>query len=89
MSPSVAGVVTKPDLIDRGTESELIAVVTNQRMPLVKGYTVVKCRGQESITHGQTLNDALQAEQNFFKDAEHFRSVVITLVDLYIYRAFP
>lgn len=71
----ITGVITKPDLIDRGTESDLKAIINNEVFPLEKGYTVVKCRAQQSINEGQTLEEALMEEEDFFKNTPHFRSV--------------
>lgn len=62
------GVVTKPDLVDRGAEQELIEVVTNARYHLRRGYTMVKCRGQQAITKKQTLREALDNEEDFFQN---------------------
>lgn len=68
-----AGVVTKPDLVDRGAEQELIEVVTNARYHLRRGYTMVKCRGQQAITKKQTLREALDNEEDFFQNHPQLR----------------
>ncbi len=64
--------LTKPDLVDRGAEGDVLAVVNNQRVVLKKGYTIVKCRGQQAIKDGKTLEEAMDEEMDFFKDHEHF-----------------
>ncbi|KAJ7320589.1 hypothetical protein JRQ81_020100 [Phrynocephalus forsythii] len=66
------GILTKPDLVDRGAEEEVIDIVRNQRVPLRKGYMIVKCRGQEDIKNRMSLADANQKEIRFFKEHEFF-----------------
>uniref|UniRef100_A0A670YTB5 MX dynamin like GTPase 1 n=1 Tax=Pseudonaja textilis TaxID=8673 RepID=A0A670YTB5_PSETE len=51
------GILTKPDLIDEGTENETVDIVRNQRVPLKKGYMIVKCRGQSDLTNKLSLED--------------------------------
>ena len=63
-----SGVITKPDLVDKGSENEIIAVVNNHRFKLKKGYTMIKCRGQQDIVDGKSLQHALEAEASFFED---------------------
>ena len=72
--------VTKPDLMDPGSEGELKAVVSNKRYPLKKGYTVVKCRGQQAIDNGQSLSEAMEEETAFF---EHHKT--LGCVIFYVY----
>ncbi|KAE8621395.1 hypothetical protein XENTR_v10004813 [Xenopus tropicalis] len=66
------GILTKPDLVDRGAETDVISVVRNLVYSLNKGYMIVKCRGQQEIQENLSLKDALVNEQNFFKEHEHF-----------------
>ena len=68
-----AGVITKTDMVDRGAEDGLLSVLLNERYHLRKGYIAVKCRGQQAIKNKQTLQDALQEEEDFFETADHFR----------------
>lgn len=67
------GILTKPDLVDRGTEDKVVDVVRNLVYHLKKGYMIVKCRGQQDIQEHLSLNEALQNEQIFFKEHPHFR----------------
>ncbi|KAM5281192.1 interferon-induced GTP-binding protein Mx2-like [Ctenodactylus gundi] len=67
------GILTKPDLVDKGTEDKVIDVVRNFVCPLKKGYMMVKCRGQQDIHEQLSLKEALQREQAFFEDHAHFR----------------
>uniref|UniRef100_A0A8C4VGX0 Uncharacterized protein n=1 Tax=Gopherus evgoodei TaxID=1825980 RepID=A0A8C4VGX0_9SAUR len=68
------GILTKPDLVDRGTESNVVDVVRNLSIPLRKGYMIVKCRGQQDIHDNLTLASAIQKEREFFEEHEYFRA---------------
>ncbi|MBN3298265.1 MX protein, partial [Amia calva] len=67
------GILTKPDLVDEGTEVKIVAVMRNLVIPLKKGYMIVKCRGQKDINANQTLAEAIKKEKAFFEDHLHFR----------------
>lgn len=67
------GILTKPDLVDKGTEDKVVDVVHNLVCPLKKGYMVVRCRGQQDIQEQLSLAEALQRERAFFEDHPHFR----------------
>ncbi|XP_059132947.1 interferon-induced GTP-binding protein Mx2 [Peromyscus eremicus] len=66
------GILTKPDLVDRGTEDKVVDVVRNLVYHLKKGYMIVKCRGQQDIQEKLSLTEALEKEQAFFKEHPHF-----------------
>ncbi|XP_066516312.1 interferon-induced GTP-binding protein Mx3-like [Hoplias malabaricus] len=65
-------ILTKPDLIDKGTERNILDVVRNQVIPLSKGYIMVKCRGQQQIDNKISLEEATRVERDFFKRHEYF-----------------
>ncbi|KAL7845818.1 hypothetical protein AOLI_G00240100 [Acnodon oligacanthus] len=65
-------ILTKPDLVDRGTEKTILDVVRNQVIPLSKGYIIVKCRGQKQIDEKISLEQATRVERDFFKRHEFF-----------------
>uniref|UniRef100_A0A8B9IXP3 MX dynamin like GTPase 1 n=1 Tax=Amazona collaria TaxID=241587 RepID=A0A8B9IXP3_9PSIT len=67
------GILTKPDLVDRGTEESVIKILRNKVIPLKKGYMIVKCRGQEDIHNKLSLAAAIQQERKFFQTHKHFR----------------
>ncbi|KAM9170552.1 interferon-induced GTP-binding protein Mx2-like [Pangshura tecta] len=67
------GILTKPDLVDRGTESSVVDIVQNLVIRLKKGYMIVKCRGQQDICDKLALASAIQKERAFFEQHEHFR----------------
>ncbi|KAG6932793.1 MX dynamin like GTPase 1 [Chelydra serpentina] len=70
------GILTKPDLVDRGTESNVVDIVRNLSIPLKKGYMIVKCRGQQDIHDNLTLASAIQKEREFFEEHEYFSIVL-------------
>ncbi|XP_056114685.1 interferon-induced GTP-binding protein MxB-like [Rhinichthys klamathensis goyatoka] len=66
------GILTKPDLVDKGTEGTVVDIVHNEVIHLTKGYMIVRCRGQKEIKDEVTLNEATATENAFFKDHPHF-----------------
>ncbi|NWH56592.1 MX protein, partial [Geococcyx californianus] len=66
------GILTKPDLVDRGTEEVIINITRNLVIPLKRGYMIVKCRGQQDIHDNLALTDAIQQERKFFETHKHF-----------------
>ncbi|KAL1247541.1 hypothetical protein QQF64_022917 [Cirrhinus molitorella] len=66
-------ILTKPDLIDKGTEKTVLAIVDNRVIPLHKGYIMVKCRGQQQIDDDISLEDASEMESSFFQNHDYFR----------------
>ncbi|XP_063249230.1 interferon-induced GTP-binding protein Mx-like isoform X2 [Prinia subflava] len=70
------GILTKPDLVDRGTEKAVVKILQNRVIPLKKGYMIVKCRGQQDIHDKLTLAAAIQQERQFFENHKHFRALL-------------
>ncbi|XP_078089124.1 interferon-induced GTP-binding protein Mx3-like isoform X1 [Mustelus asterias] len=70
------GVLTKPDLIDRNTEQEVLKIINNQMVPLQKGYMLIKCRGQQDLIENTSLASALEKETEFFNKNIHFRPLL-------------
>ncbi|XP_038657391.1 interferon-induced GTP-binding protein Mx3-like isoform X3 [Scyliorhinus canicula] len=70
------GILTKPDLVDKGTETNVVDIVRNIVVELRKGYMIVKCRGQKDINDKLTLDDAIRKEKAFFEDHEQFRQLL-------------
>ncbi|XP_006156437.1 interferon-induced GTP-binding protein Mx1 [Tupaia chinensis] len=66
------GILTKPDLVDKGTEEKVVDVVRNLVCHLKKGYMIVKCRGQQDIQDRLSLAEALQREKVFFEEHPYF-----------------
>ncbi|XP_067672971.1 interferon-induced GTP-binding protein Mx1-like isoform X1 [Haliotis asinina] len=69
------GVLTKPDLLDKGAETSVMRILNNMEFTLSKGYIIVKCRGQEAVSEGQSLKQALDVEEDFFRSHRHFSSL--------------
>ncbi|KAK9952345.1 hypothetical protein ABG768_018190 [Culter alburnus] len=69
-------ILTKPDLIDRGTERNILDIVHNKVIPLSKGYIMVKCRGQQQINENIPLEEAAQMERDFFQKHNDFRCLL-------------
>uniref|UniRef100_A0A9J8CLE4 Dynamin-type G domain-containing protein n=1 Tax=Cyprinus carpio carpio TaxID=630221 RepID=A0A9J8CLE4_CYPCA len=70
------GILTKPDLVDKGMEEMVVRTVNNQVIQLKKGYMIVKCRGQQDINDKLNLVQALEKEKEFFKGNSHFRALL-------------
>ncbi|XP_069001838.1 interferon-induced GTP-binding protein Mx [Embiotoca jacksoni] len=66
------GILTKPDLVDKGTEEVVVEIVHNEVIHLKKGYMIVKCRGQKEITEKVSLTEAIEREKDFFKEHTYF-----------------
>ncbi|XP_010171867.1 interferon-induced GTP-binding protein Mx1 [Antrostomus carolinensis] len=66
------GILTKPDLVDRGTEESIVNIIRNLVIPLKKGYMIVKCRGQQDIHNKLALATAIQQERKFFETHKYF-----------------
>lgn len=68
-----SAILTKPDLLDSGTEKNVLDIIRNKVIPLNKGYIMVKCRGQKQIDDKLSLIEATRQERDFFKHHEFFR----------------
>ncbi|XP_042723192.1 interferon-induced GTP-binding protein Mx-like [Lagopus leucura] len=66
------GILTKPDLVDKGTEEAVLKIMRNEVIPLRKGYMIVKCHGQQDINDNLSLASAIQQERQFFETHKHF-----------------
>uniref|UniRef100_A0A7M4FFD9 MX dynamin like GTPase 1 n=1 Tax=Crocodylus porosus TaxID=8502 RepID=A0A7M4FFD9_CROPO len=73
------GVLTKPDLVDKGTERTVIDIVHNLSVPLRKGYMIVKSHGQQDTNDKLTLASAITREREFFEEHEYFGLNVISI----------
>ncbi|XP_047438806.1 interferon-induced GTP-binding protein Mx-like [Mugil cephalus] len=69
------GILTKPDLVDKGTEETVVKIIHNEVIPLTKGYMIVRCRGQKEITENVSLTEAIETENDFFKCHAHFNAL--------------
>ncbi|ROL43941.1 Interferon-induced GTP-binding protein Mx [Anabarilius grahami] len=69
-------ILTKPDLVDKGAEADILQVLQGKVVPLKKGYTIVRCRGQSDINENVSLAEATRQEKEFFANHVHFRYYV-------------
>ncbi|XP_072513003.1 interferon-induced GTP-binding protein Mx3-like, partial [Salminus brasiliensis] len=69
-------ILTKPDLIDKGAEGDVLKIVQGKVIPLSKGYIIVRCRGQQDINDKISLTEAMQIEKDFFKKHRYFSSLL-------------
>ncbi|XP_051975951.1 interferon-induced GTP-binding protein Mx [Xyrauchen texanus] len=65
-------ILTKPDLVDKGAEDDILQVLQGKVVPLKKGYTIVRCRGQSDINECVSLAEATRQENEFFMSHTHF-----------------
>ncbi|XP_072825538.1 interferon-induced GTP-binding protein Mx2-like [Vicugna pacos] len=70
------GILTKPDLVDKGTEKCVLNVMQNLTYRLKKGYMIVKCRGQQDILDKLSLAEATRRETLFFQMHPYFRGLL-------------
>ncbi len=66
-------ILTKPDLIDKGAETDVLKIVQGKVIPLSKGYIIVRCRGQSDINNKIPLDKAINMEMEFFRNHRYFK----------------
>ena len=72
------GVLTKPDLVDKGAESAIISILEGESHFLNLGWCVVRNHGQQALVH--SLSDAAVEDRNakeeaFFKNQQPWSDV--------------
>ncbi|PRW60097.1 dynamin-related 3B-like isoform A [Chlorella sorokiniana] len=67
------GVLTKLDIMDRGTDA--VAVLKNEAVPLALGFVGVVLRSQEDIANRRSMADARSAERAFFESHPEYMEV--------------
>lgn len=72
-SNHLTGILTKPDLADKGAEKGVLKVMQDLTYHLKRGYMIVKCRGQQEVTNKLSLAEATKEEMTFFQTHPHFR----------------
>ncbi|KAF7689624.1 interferon-induced GTP-binding protein MxB [Silurus meridionalis] len=65
-------ILTKPDLVDKGAEADILQVMQGKVVTLKKGFIMVRCRGQSDINENLSLAEATKLETEFFKSHIHF-----------------
>lgn len=56
------GVLTKPDLVDNGAETNVIDIIKGKRMQVKLGWVIVRNLGQSELQGGTTRRDAVEGE---------------------------
>uniref|UniRef100_A0A0G4FVQ9 Dynamin-type G domain-containing protein n=1 Tax=Chromera velia CCMP2878 TaxID=1169474 RepID=A0A0G4FVQ9_9ALVE len=72
------GVITKIDLMDRGTDA--VRMLQGEDIPLRLGYVGVRNRSQQDIRSGKKIKDALEDEKMFFANHPTYRALPPTLL---------
>ncbi|KAJ1895873.1 Dynamin- GTPase protein, partial [Kickxella alabastrina] len=67
------GVITKIDLMDRGTNS--LDILTGRVYPLRLGFVGVVNRSQEDTQSNKPISDSLKFESEFFRDHQVYRTI--------------
>ena len=68
-------VITKPDLIDEGSEAAVWELLNNQKKALKLGYHMMKCRGQKHLNAKLSIEDGIKSESDFFAAKKPWNSV--------------
>ena len=67
------GVITKVDLMDKGTNA--LNLLKGEEYQLKHGYVAVKGRSQQDIKDGKTVKDALAEEKKYFDDSPDYSKI--------------
>lgn len=93
------GVLTKIDIMDRGTNA--MEVLEGHALPLKLGYIGVKNRSQAEINAGKSIRDGLESEEEYFRShpeysriagrmgTKHLTQVLSQLLHAHIREAMP
>lgn len=60
------GVLTKPDMVDRGTENKVLEILSGREMPLERGYHIIKNKNFEESQAAEPLEETSAKEDRFF-----------------------
>jgi dynamin 1-like protein len=69
----MVGVLTKLDIMDRGTDAS--AILRNEVVPLRLGYIGMVNRSQADINSRRSIRDAAAAEAAFFESRPEYQEV--------------
>ncbi|XP_070508514.1 dynamin-like [Chironomus tepperi] len=78
------GVITKLDLMDKGTDA--VEVLENRQLPLKRGYVGVVNRSQKDIDDKKDIKIAAKAELEFFKTHPSYRHLADRMGTDYLQR---
>lgn len=72
------GVLTKPDLVDKGAEAAVVDIIEGKIHALNLGWCIVRNPGQQALNNGlsdSAANDRHAIEKTFFKSEQPWSSV--------------
>lgn len=69
------GVLTKVDIVDKGTENNVVAILNNEDYKLKLGWIAVQNRSQKDIDGNKPINKHLKDEMNFFMSHDFYKVV--------------
>jgi GTPase Era involved in 16S rRNA processing len=75
MTKRTIPVITKPDAIDPGAEMEVLDLLQGKKMEFELGFHMTKGRGQIALNNKQSIKEALNDEEIFFRSKEPWRSM--------------
>lgn len=67
------GVLTKIDLMDKGTHA--LDVLNGKEYPLKLGFVGVVCRSQKDLMDRKTIKAAIASEKKFFESDPHYKTI--------------
>ena len=71
-------VITKPDLIDRGAEGSVLALLKGAKTDFFElGFHIVKCRGQQALDDKITIEKEVEQENAFFASKAPWKDYTI------------
>lgn len=76
------GVLTKPDLVDEGSETEILSIMNNKRKPLSLGYYIVKNRNQLELNQNLSVEESIKHELDYFINHSVWKTIDINRVGI-------
>jgi hypothetical protein len=69
------GVLTKCDIVDKGTEQNVVAILNNEDYKLKLGWIAVQNRSQKDIDNNKPINKHLKDEMTYFIGHDFYKVV--------------
>jgi GTPase Era involved in 16S rRNA processing len=66
-------VITKPDLVDKGGEMDVLELLRGEKIHFDLGFHMVKGRGQAELDKKMTIEEGLSIERTFFENTQPWR----------------
>lgn len=68
-------VITKPDLVDDGAESDVVDLLLGKKINFHLGFHICKGRGQAAMDRHQSIEEGLQEECHYFDTTEPWSTI--------------